>query len=794
MKKVFYSKRYNRVATYSSVYFRFYGYSRGLNSTLAAKQPEAFLRRGLADVKADKFKEARVRKDFRDTMFWQAHVRTNGDGVARLKIHFPDNLTTWRTTVRAISANTEVGEKIHRTLVRQDLIVRMETPRFFMQGDEMTISTIVHNYLQQDKQAKVSLSGEGVQIEPAIEKNITVPQNGEKRVDWKVRTLGVGTIALTAKALTNEVSDAMQLKIPVLPHGLKLSESTVVDIEEERTVKEKTIIIPPGSNPATAELFVSISPSLASSMLSALEDLAGYPYGCVEQTMSRFLPTAITAYTAKRLNLNLRLELLNELPKMIDKGLRALYGYQHADGGWGWWENDQTHPFMTAYVVYGLAVAKQAGYKISDEVLARGANNLAQQLAQAKLAQQEISGLWNGSGSYEYLDATTQAYMLYALQIAQKAGVKIDFAFDTRFSLLQKAGINDYARSLLAMVSYGQNKIDLATALATQIENNCIATGNTCAWGGKSWHYNWQDDFVETTAFAVKSLVQVKYGSPRINDGIRYLLTQKRGNSWRSTKDTAMIIYTLVDYLEKSKELEPNYKVKIFLNDKPVFEKQMTKKDAFAPEQSIRLNGANLRLGENRIRIEKDGPGKFYSTLRSVYYAAGENLKASTTGFGVKREYFKLSRQQTANGLQYAKTAYNGTLRSGDEILVKLSVTSNTNFEFFMLEDPLPAGCEVIKDESGYTIIGEPDFSGPREVDYAGGWEGNGRPWYAAKEMRDEKVAFFATRLPAGRHQFAYLLRAQIPGDYHVMPTLATLMYYPEYQGNGDEARVKIIE
>jgi len=787
IKKVFYSKRYNRVSTYASIYFRFYGYSRGLGGW-AAKQTEGFSDRGFADVKADKFKEARVRKDFRDTMFWQAQVRTDGNGIAKIKIHFPDNLTTWRTTVRAISEKTEVGEKIHKTLVRMDLIVRMETPRFFIQGDQLTISTIAHNYLAQDKQVKVSLQGEGVQIEPAGEKIITVPQNGEKRIDWTVRTNNIGTATLTAKALTNEVSDAMQLKVPILPHGLKTSEAVVMDIEEDRAVPDKTIVIPTSANPATAELHVSVSPSLASTMLSALEDLAGYPYGCVEQTMSRFLPTAIVAYTAKKLNLNLRLQLLNELPKMMDKGLKALYNYQHSDGGWGWWENDATHPYMTAYVVYGLALTKQAGHAVQDERLTRGANNLARQLTQAKLTTKEISGLGNDEGSFEFIDATTQAYMLYALQTAQKAGVKVEAALDEQLAKLQKVQTNDYARSLLAMVSHSQNKTELANQLATQIENSCIESGSLCSWGGKTWHYNWQDDNVETTAFAVRSLVQVKYGSPRINSGIRYLLTQKRGNAWRSTKDTAMIIFALVDYLEKSKELEPNYKVKIFLNDKLVFEKQMTKNEALMPEQSIRLNGGSLRLGNNRIRVEKAGAGKFYSTFRSVYYAAGENLKASTTGFSVKREYYKLTQQQSSQGIQYVKTPFAGTLRSGDEMLVKVIVNSSAEYEYFMLEDPLPGGAEVIKDESGYTIIGESNYRGPREDEY------NGSALYAAKEVRDEKMAFFATRIAAGRHEFTYLLRAQIPGDYHVMPPLASLMYYPEYQGNGNETRVRIVE
>ncbi|MDZ7344276.1 MAG: hypothetical protein ONA90_07150, partial [candidate division KSB1 bacterium] len=215
------------------------------------------------------------------------------------------------------------------------------------------------------------------------------------------------------------------------------------------------------------------------------------------------------------------------------------------------------------------------------------------------------------------------------------------------------------------------------------------------------------------------------------------------------------------------------------------------KDDALAPEQTIRLNGANLRLGDNRVRIEKTGSGSFFSTFRSVYYAAGENLKASMAGFKVRREYFKLTPQRTTKGIQYAKSPFDGVLRSGDEVLVKLSVTSNSDFEYFMLEDPLVAGVEVIKDENGYAIIGEAQFAASPGHEYE---EGVGRPRFAAKEIRDEKVAFFATQLAAGRHEFAYLFRAQIPGDYHVMPTIATLMYYPEYQGNSEEARVRIVE
>ena len=50
-----------------------------------------------------------------------------------------------------------------------------------------------------------------------------------------------------------------------------------------------------------------------------------------------------------------------ELKKQIEAGLERLYDYQHDDGGWGWWQTDDSHAFMSAYVLAGLSQAKQIG-------------------------------------------------------------------------------------------------------------------------------------------------------------------------------------------------------------------------------------------------------------------------------------------------------------------------------------------------------------------------------------------------------------------------------------------------
>ena len=130
--------------------------------------------------------------------------------------------------------------------------------------------------------------------------------------------------------------------------------------------------IPPGTDIRSAGMKLTVDPSLAATILSALDELVGYPYGCVEQTMSRFLPTVVVANAFIKLNAPISEATKKDLPSMVNKGLQRLYGFQHQDGGWGWWENDGTNPFMTAYVVYGLSLAKQADYEIKDGVLNKG--------------------------------------------------------------------------------------------------------------------------------------------------------------------------------------------------------------------------------------------------------------------------------------------------------------------------------------------------------------------------------------------------------------------------------------
>ena len=311
----------------------------------------------LAQLKPERLVQPKVRKAFPDTAFWAADLTTDATGHARAKVDFPDSLTTWRATARGVTADTTVGSATLKTIVRKNLILRLVVPRFFVQGDEVVISALVHNYLTERRRPRAFRSiSKAWTCSTARTKDVRIPSRGEVKVDWRVRAQQVRSPSSPGKALTDEESDAMELDLPVNVPGVQLSVSRGGSHGERRRTSLRSHV--PGQvAPGSRSLSIRVSPSIAGSLFGALDYLTSFPYGCVEQTMSSFLPNIVVRQAVQDLNLKADLDDA-ALQEKIRAGLERLYAYQHEDGGWGWWETDESHPFMTAYVVAGLAQAQ----------------------------------------------------------------------------------------------------------------------------------------------------------------------------------------------------------------------------------------------------------------------------------------------------------------------------------------------------------------------------------------------------------------------------------------------------
>ncbi|HLF83582.1 MAG TPA: MG2 domain-containing protein, partial [Blastocatellia bacterium] len=222
IRKAFYGRRYNQVQTTFTISYYFKGHSGEKPLNIAANKPAY----QLADFKNEgQYAEPTIRKDFKDTTFWQPDIVTGADGKATVEVKLPDNLTTWRATVRGVTADTRVGSAILKFVARKNLILRLETPRFLTEGDTVTLSAIVHNYLDAAKAVQISIDVTGARLLDAAAQTVTIPKQGEHRIDWRVAANQVGEVKLVAKALTGpaDESDAVEIPLEVVPHGLKRS-------------------------------------------------------------------------------------------------------------------------------------------------------------------------------------------------------------------------------------------------------------------------------------------------------------------------------------------------------------------------------------------------------------------------------------------------------------------------------------------------------------------------------------------------------------------------------------------
>ncbi len=487
IKREFYGRRYDEVQTSLAIQYTFTGYG-GEKPADLARNKSGYQ---LADFKneSSSLAEPTIRKEFKDTAFWQPDVVTGGDGKATVSFKLPDNLTTWRATARGVTADTRVGSAVQKTIARKDVIMRLEMPRFLTEGDTVTISGVVHNFLKSDKSTKISLELNGAQLLDSASETVTIRQNGEHRVDWRVQANTSGKLTLLAKALTDTESDAVEMTMEIVPHGLKQTTGNTTTVMNDEADQNFNLDVPGRADPKARYLRIEASPSIAGALFGALDYLTSYPYGCTEQTMSSFLPNIVVAQTLKDIP-SAKIRASNDLDTKVQKGLDRLYAYQHDDGGWGWWKDDKSDPFMTAYVVDGLTMANRAGYQVDSWRRDQGRQKLSSLLSAGK----------NDNGNP--IDDETRAYMIYAFTESGDG--------DTHFleDLYGKRNnLGSYGRALLAL-ALQERKDGRAQEIGKLIEGSAQQDEFEAHWATARVNDYGRDVYLdaEATSLSLKAL------------------------------------------------------------------------------------------------------------------------------------------------------------------------------------------------------------------------------------------------------------------------------------------------
>jgi hypothetical protein len=697
----------------------------------------------------------KVRKAFPDTAYWNPTVRTGPDGHARIEFNFPDALTTWRATIRGMTDDGKAGSVITRVLVRKNLIVRLAAPRFVRQGDEAVLKVIAHNYLESAKDVTFALDVAGLDVLSGQTTKINVPARGESVAEWRVRARATGSATLTAKALTNEESDALEIPLPILPYGVKQRGASSGAVFSGSGQAQWSYNFPANSDAGTRAVTVTIAPSVAGTVLDALDYLTGYPWGCTEQTMSSFLPDVIVAQAVDKLHLKSPTDRVT-LNKMVSAGLERLYNYQHDDGGWGWWPDDPSRVFMTAYVVSGLGQARDAGYKIDDNRLNRGRQWLLTTLSQ-----------------HPDMISDLRAYALYAL--ATTGGVPKE-QFDPLWSDRAKLSNETLAIAGLALDAAGDSRANQAAKI---LEFKAKVSGDNVWWESQFDNLldEWGDNSPEATSFALKLLIRQDRTSSLVPKAALWLGQHRSGDYWETTKQTTMVIAGLTDYLSLSGELANSSDVEVLINGTSVGSHHFAPADAFGIPWKIKVPAQQLGSG-GQLTVRKTGSGITYWSAESQWYSADKKLyQNGQLSLNATRDYYLLQKKQDKpdDPITYDLVPLHGPVHIGDIVAVRFAI-AGTDWKYMLSEDPIPAGTEFLERGDLYKLNNKPDW-----------WA----DWFTRKEFHDDRAAFFNTEFTR-RTEYVYLLKVVTPGRFVISPAQSGPMYQPSVNATTDPATLEV--
>jgi uncharacterized protein YfaS (alpha-2-macroglobulin family) len=686
---------------------------------------------------------------------WEASVLTDKDGRATVSFKLPDNLTRFRLMAVAVTKADRFGSGESSVEVRKPLLVRPALPRFANVGDAFAARASVHNDTDAEIAVTVQFAVEGAcRAGSACPLTFKIPARSQEIVEFLVTALETGpaTFLFTAKAQGME--DSVKVTIPV--RSPLMTEKAVVAGRTDSTVT-KTLMLPKPLVRDTGFLEVELSANGFAELDEGIDFLVHYPYGCIEQTSSATLALIM----AKRVAPERRFESLGDrsVDDSIRYGIARIFKKQTDRGGFGFWESgDEPEDWLTAYAVHVLLLARRAGFEVDD--------------ARLKEALDFLSGLLRTDApGAEAVNDSTRAYAVYVLALAGRPEDAYMAALSERGATLGRDG-----RALLALAQ-AASPSGSAAARATADELTGGAASARAEYASLRGAYYSMVSSVCESALVLMAACRAMPASPKLDALAQKLLATRRGGRWMSTHENAVALLALTDYLGDNAKGKASFSATASLGGVTVLEAQFSGTES--KPVFFRMPMSNVaKLDGKPLSISKQGDGALFYRVRLCYATSSSSTEATDNGIGIARAYEPLEEPD--------KPHLQGVFAVGELVRVRLRITVPERRAYVVIDDPIPAGFEVVNTE--FTTE-NPILEGALNSSYS---EHAWRDPFDYTERRDDRVVVFATELEPGVYEHCYLLRGVAPGRFSMPSARAEEMYAPDCSGSTEMSQVTV--
>lgn len=700
------------------------------------------------DVWVHNNKGGGVRSAFKDTAYWNPRVRLGDNGKARVTFRLPDNTTTWVISGIATAGATQFGQARQEISVSKNVLINEALPELMRLGDEVKVNVQVRNNTSEKLDFTVRGAFSNGTITDGAERMVTLEEGNTEVVSYtfvpeSINEKATFLVRAEANGKGAEFADAIERTVPI-----RQKEFVQKVLEAKDGDTSFSLSLPVDADLKRTKVQLDLAPSLLGTLPTAMRGLLDYPYGCVEQTTSRFVPLVI-AQKEKGIFKEALAE--KNTQEMIEAGVKHLEELQSNDGGWGFWHDDESNPFITSYVVEYLLEARSLGIA-QDEITSmlsrtRGYAERASQVAIEERQKKQNIPYSKVEPQDSFMPLISLAYTKSLLGIPVGKNEVQEGELIPNFSLLSPEIL-----SLAVLTNVRINEMDPAkngvNALVNQSKTDVLGWRY---WEAGKIHYYASRD--AATALALRALLEAKYDREVLMSIVRSLPSTRKAGYWSNTFATAQVVRALVDFFRYNTPEQPNYQYTIKLDGKEIASGRMT--SAFQ-NVVVSIVSEKIQSTGSHIEISHEGEGEIYSSLIQKIHRTTESFEGESHGLTLKRSYENISEPRAEPAL-------------GDTVRVRLTVTGvQRSHDRLVIEDELPAGMvpinEGFKNEQG--AVNDTQRS----------WQEG----YIEEYKEDGVVMTVYTGRGQKEYKLSYLARVVNAGTYFVPPAYAEFMYSPE--------------
>jgi uncharacterized protein YfaS (alpha-2-macroglobulin family) len=725
------------------------------------------------------------RQKFLETALWLPAVQTDADGHARARFKLPDNLSTFKIMAVAHSAD-RFGSGDSSFRVNQPLLLQAALPMFLRDGDEFEAGAVVFNNTSVKGEAVLLAGAQGAELVGDSVQKVTLQAHSSKEIRflYRVSPPGDGSqgsgnggqgereAEFRFHCRMGSETDGLKLKLPI--RNPVITEAYAL-YEQTPDSARQPLSLPAGARPG----FGAVQLTLASSGLVGLEPglrwLQEYPYECLEQKISRALPFVVGAELVNTFKLS---DLTGDaLRRLVQQTINQVWTFQDARGGFHFWRSDDYYepasPWLSAYCLYFLARAQEQGYELDAARV-----NDAKKFMLDLLANPGQDG-WHG---YNHdCRAATRAYIAYALALwNEDMRGYLPELYASRDSL----SLTGQACLLKTLARQGTlaGRDEMMAEIARRFRNMAKyapATAHFEEEDAERYSWIWSSN-ARTTAVVLQALLEALGTTEDAEKIVQWLLLERRNGRWRTTQENAWVFDALTTYYRRYEPDAPDFSASVNLEVKGALKEIMRasfKGRSLATQQrNVPLDSMKALVGDTltELRFEKQGPGRLYYGVRLTI--APDNLKPRVEGLLVRKSITGLDGKPVKE------------FSRGEFYKITLKVYTPQERLFVALDDPLPAGFEVVNTDFATTSQRLRDRLSRLQREAGERWWGS----FDHQEIYSDKYRLFATSLLEGAHTYVYIVKALTSGRFSLPGTKVEEMYTPEVFGLTGQQEIRV--